>query len=175
LAENSFVTAEDIEKYLQELNDELCAVNIKGEICLYGGAVMCLAFKTRPATKDVDAIFEPVKEIRRAAGKIAEKYDLPIGWLNFAVKMFVTNHQKQILFDLPYLKVYTPEADYLLAMKILAARADTSDLEDIEFLLGYLNLKAVEDVLKIVGDFYPKKEVKPETVFLLEELLERSS
>lgn len=167
------MTAEEIKKYLNELNDELCAVNIKGEICLYGGAVMCLAFKTRPATKDVDAIFEPVKEIRRAAGRVAERYDLPVGWLNFGVKMFVTNHQKRILFDLPCLKVFTPEADYLLAMKILAARADTSDLEDIEFLLRHLNLKAVEDVLKIVRAFYPQKVVKPETVFLLEELLER--
>ena len=168
------MTAEEIEKYLLDLNDELCAVNIKGEICLYGGAVMCLAFKTRPATKDVDAIFEPVKEIRRAAGRIAERHDLPVGWLNFGVKIFVTNHEKRILFDLPCLKVFMPEADYLLAMKILAARADTSDLEDIEFLLRHLNLKSVEDVLKIVREFYPKKEVKPETVFLLEELLESS-
>ena len=58
------MTAEEIEKYLRELNDELCAMKIKGEICLYGGAVMCLAFKARPATKDVDAIFEPVREVR---------------------------------------------------------------------------------------------------------------
>lgn len=168
------MTAENIEQYLRELNDELCAVNIKGEICLYGGAAMCLAFKARPATKDVDAVFEPVKEIRRAAGKIADKHDLPVGWLNFAVKMFVVEHQKQILFDLPCLKVYAPEADYILAMKVLAARADTSDLDDIEFLLAKLNLKKLDEILTVVREFYPKKTVKPETVFLLEELLERA-
>jgi len=33
---------------------------------------MCLVFKARPATKDVDAIFEPVKFIRKAISKIAE-------------------------------------------------------------------------------------------------------
>lgn len=86
------MTAGEIEKYLHELNDELCLTNVKGEICLYGGAVMCLAFKARPATKDVDAIFEPIKEIRRAAAKIGDKYDLPIDWLNFGVKMFVVTH-----------------------------------------------------------------------------------
>lgn len=168
------MTAEEIERHLTELSDELCAVGVKGEICLYGGAVMCLAFKARPATKDVDAIFEPVKEIRRAAAKIADKYDLPVGWLNFGVKMFVVNHEKRILFDLPCLKVFAPEADYLLAMKTLAARADTSDLDDIRFLLKRLQLQSVDDALKIVKEFYPKKAVKPETVFLLEELLERA-
>lgn len=121
---------------------------------------------------DVDAIFEPVKEIRLVAARIADKHDLPIGWLNFGVKMFVVEHEKQILFDLPCLKIYAPEADYLLAMKVLAARADTSDLSDIEFLLEKLELETVAQVTKIVGEFYPKKVVKPETVFLLEELLE---
>lgn len=167
------VTAEEIEKYLGELNDELSAVAVKGEICLYGGAVMCLAFKARPATKDVGAIFEPVKEIRAAAARVGERYDLPIGWLNFGVKMFVVQHPKQILFDFPNLKVFLPEADYLLAMKVLAARADTSDTDDIEFLLDKLNLTATDEVLKVVREFYPQKTVKPETVFLLEELLER--
>lgn len=167
------MTAEEIEKYLRELNDELCAVNVKGEICLYGGAVLYLAFKARPATKDVDAIFEPVREIRRAANKIGEKYDLPVGWLNLGVKMFVVQHEREILLDLPCLKVFVPEADYLLAMKVLAARADTSDLEDIEFLLEKLQLKTVDRVLETVADFYPHKQIKPETIFLLEELIER--
>ena len=39
----------------------------QGEICLLGGTVMVLAFKARPATRDVDAIFQPVDLIREAA------------------------------------------------------------------------------------------------------------
>ncbi len=73
------MTASEIEQYLLELNDELALQEVKGEICLYGGAVMCLAFKARPATKVVDAIFEPVREIRRAAMKVGEKNSLKIG------------------------------------------------------------------------------------------------
>jgi len=167
------MTAEEIEKYLGELNDELCIAGVKGEICLYGGAVMCLAFKARPATKDVDAIFEPVREIRKASMKVAEKNNLEIDWLNLAVKMFVVEHEKQILFDFSCLKVFVPERDYLLAMKVLAARADTMDLEDIEFLLSALELKDVEQVTGIVRNYYPHKNIKPETVFLLEELLQK--
>ena len=163
------MTAEEITQYLTELNDELRLMDIKGEVSLYGGAVMCLAFKARPATKDVDAIFEPVKEIRKASHRIAEKHDLALDWLNLAVKMFVVDHPRQVLFDLSNLIVTVPEADYLLAMKILALRSGTEDENDAEFLIDRLGLKTPEAVLNIVTDYYPKKEVKPKTMFWIKE------
>lgn len=167
------MTAVEIEQYLREVGDELALQNVKGEICLYGGAVMCLVFKARPATKDVDAVFEPVKFIRNAIYKIAERHNLRQDWLNFAVKMFVVEHEKQILFDFPNLKVFVPTADYLLAMKILAVRADTEDVSDIKFLLKELNLDEVGQITEIVRKYYPNKTIKPETGFLLEEILEQ--
>lgn len=166
------MTAEEIEQYLREINDELALLDVKGEICLYGGAVMCLVFKARPATKDIDAIFEPVKYIRSAVRKITERHNLPLDWLNFAVKMFVVEHEKDLLLDLPNLKVFVPAAEYLLAMKVLAARPESFDLEDIRFLVDKLELKTVSEVLDLVANYYPNKTIKPETRFLLEEILE---
>lgn len=58
------MTANEIEQYLSELNDELALKDIKGELSLFGGSVMVLAFKARIATKDIDAIFFPSSEIR---------------------------------------------------------------------------------------------------------------
>ena len=167
------MTAEEIKQYLRELNDELALQDVKGEICLYGGAVMCLVFKARPATKDVDAIFEPVKFIRRAISKIAERHGLRQDWLNLAVKMFVVNHEKKNLFDFPNLKVYVPTAEYLLAMKVLAARADTEDTLDIKFLSNELKLTDRTQIAEIVRKYYPNKIIKPETEFLLEEILQK--
>jgi methylmalonyl-CoA mutase cobalamin-binding subunit len=68
--------AEEIKQRLSELNDELRAADVKGEICLYGGAVMCLVFDARPATKDVDAVFRPAQQIRQAAERVARSHDL---------------------------------------------------------------------------------------------------
>ncbi len=166
------MTAEEIEKYLREVNDELSLQNIVGEICIYGGAAMCLAYKARPATKDIDAVFEPVRNFRSAIRKITERYQLPFDWINFAVKIFVVEHEKEIYLDLPNLKVFVPVPEYLLAMKILAARAESFDLEDVKFLIQKLDLQSIDKAVNIVAKYYPNKIIKPETLFLLEELLE---
>jgi hypothetical protein len=167
------VERDEIKLYLGRLNDELSAMNVKGEVCLYGGAVMCLAYNARPATKDVDAIFEPVRYIRKAAGRIAEEYGLRKDWLNYAVKMFLVPHERRILFEMSHLKVYIPVPEYLLAMKTLAARANTDDRNDIEFLIDDLNLERAEQVVEIVKYYYPHQQVKPATVFFIKEIFER--
>ena len=166
------MNAEEIKSYLKELNDKLSAMNIKGEVCLYGGAVMCLAYNARPATKDVDAVFEPVRYIRKAAGQIAEKHGLRKDWLNYGVRMFLVQHERRILFDMSHLKVYIPTPDYLLAMKTLSARANTKDRSDIEFLIDQMKLQRAEQVLEIVKHYYPRKQIKPATEILLEEIFD---
>lgn len=165
--------AEEIRQYLSELSDELRAVNVKGEICLYGGAVMCLVFDARPATKDVDAIFRPTREIRRAAERIAKAHNLREDWLNDAVKGFVVPHPQRILFDLTNLKVYVPEPDYLLAMKALAARSDTMDAGDVKLLIDRMGLRKPEEVFAILEKYYPRQQIKPATQYFIEELFEQ--
>jgi hypothetical protein len=165
-------TPKKIESLLKELETELKEQNIIGEICLYGGAVMCLVYQARPATKDVDAIFEPTKKIRESIEKIAINHSLRADWLNDALKGFLVEHSRKIIYDWEYLKVYVPETDYLLAMKCLSSRLDTFDKEDILFLIKKLNLKTPEEVYKIIEFYYPKNRIKPATQFLLEEIFE---
>ena len=166
------VNAQEIKGYLSELNEELRSMDVKGEICLYGGAVMALAYNARPDTDDVDAIFEPVRYIRKAAGRIAERHRLEKGWLNHAVKMFLVPHEKRILLDLSHLKVYMPTPDYMLAMKVLSARVNTMDRADLEVLIRDFGLKSPDEALTIVKHYYPHKEVKPAARKLLQELFD---
>ncbi len=42
----------EIKQYLEELNDVLEKKHTKGEICIVGGAAMCLAFNAREAAKE---------------------------------------------------------------------------------------------------------------------------
>lgn len=74
-----------IVEYLQELNQELTALDVIGEVCLYGGAVMCLVYDARPSTKDVDAVFQPTQQMRQAIALVAERHNLRSDWLNDAV------------------------------------------------------------------------------------------
>src|SRR5215475_12652075 len=164
------MTTQEIEKYLEALNDELDRMGIKGEICLYGGAVMCLVYQARPATKDVDAVFKPTSEIRKAAERVAMAFGLPPDWLNDAVKAFVVTHPQRAILDFPALKVYAPEPDYLLAMKTLASRVDGADRLDILFLIRLLGLKTAADVFSILEQYYPRQQIKPATQFFVEEL-----
>lgn len=159
-----------IESYLRALNDELCSMNLKGEVCLYGGAVMCLVYDARPSTKDVDAVFKPTQAIRDAVRRVALANDLNEDWLNDAVKGFVVQHPRRILMDLHCLKVYVPEPDYLLAMKALSARVDATDRTDVVVLIKRLGIKSAEEVFVILEKYYPQNLVKPATRFFIEEL-----
>jgi hypothetical protein len=166
------MTAEEITQYLTELNEELRLMDIKGEVSLFGGAVMCLVYDARPATKDVDAIFKPTSEIRIAIGRIAARHGLNEDWLNDAVKGYWAKHKERVLFDLSNLTVFVPEPDYLLAMKAIAARDPFYDREDVRRLIEILGLKKPQDVFAIIEKYYPKNQIKPATQYFIEEIFE---
>ncbi len=159
-----------IENALNRLNDALAHKNIKGEVCLYGGAVMCLVYDARPSTKDIDAIFHPTKELRDLISQIGSEMSLGDHWLNDGVKGFVVDHPRRILFEKSHLRVVVPEPDYLLAMKVLAARVDTSDAEDVRFLIKNIGLSRPAEVFKILEQYYPKNQIRPATQFFVEEI-----
>ena len=126
-----------------------------------------------PSTKDVDAIFHPTQQMRLAIAQVAANHNLREDRLNDAVKGFVVQHPQRIFLDASHLKVYVPEPDYLLAMKTLAARVDTTDRNDIEYLIRIMKLTRPEDVFAILEKYYPRQQIKPATQFFVEELFEQ--
>ncbi len=134
------LSKETILMALSKLNEKFQSEGVIGEICVFGGTVMVLAFNARLSTKDVDAIFKPPEVFRRCALEIANELSLPENWLNDGVKGFVSDRPEYTADGLPQLanlRVVRPNAEYLLAMKCMAARApayDTrGDREDIAF------------------------------------------
>lgn len=167
------LTHEEIRELLSELDEELRSRDVVGEIGLCGGAVMCLVFRARPATKDVDAVFEPSREIREAAAAVARRRGLPEDWLNDAAKGFFLSDPPRIpVLECPNLRVWAPSAEYMLAMKCVAARFDTHDRDDVIFLVSHLGLEDPAAVFRIVERFCPRGRIPPKARFLVEELFE---
>lgn len=167
------LTRTQIKKLFSDLNDELSHQDIKGEIGICGDAVMCLVFKSRVSTKDVDAIFAPTQAIRKASEKVAKKNHLGKNWLNDAAKAyFHADPPKETVLDHSHLRVWAPKAEYMLAMKCIAARYDTHDQDDVEYLIKYLELKTPKAVFKIIEKYYPRFHIPPKSQFLIEELFE---
>jgi len=174
------LTREAILAALGSLSDELGKQGVIGEICLFGGTVMVLAFTARLATKDVDALFQPAQTIREIARGIADEQHLPSDWLNDGVKGFVSARHETTAGNLPqfkHLRLTMPVPEYLLAMKCMAARmggtsGEQSDVGDIVFLIRQLQLKSAQVVLDLVGQYYPASRIPVKTQYLIEGLFE---
>jgi hypothetical protein len=165
---------EEILNAFHALDAELAREGIRGEVGVVGGAAMVLVFNAREATRDVDAIFEPAGKLRAAAARVAAAQRLPADWLNDAVKGYMPadTQPRKILLDLPHLAVWVPPPAYLLAMKAIAARFDTHDASDLRVLIEHMGLTRAEQVLEVVENYYPRRQVPAKTQFFLEELFE---
>ena len=175
--EKSSLSREQIIAALQKISDELGQRGVKGELCLFGGSVMVLAFAARVSTKDVDAIFQPTREIRDAASKVGAELGFSENWLNDAAKGFVSARHEVVDGNLPQfsnLRLTMPTAEYLLAMKCLASRigaveTDADDVNDIVFLVRHLKLKSAAEVMELAASYYPDR-IPVKAQYLLEGL-----
>jgi hypothetical protein len=176
----SALTREAIVRAMNSLSEELARQEIIGEICLFGGAVMVLAFTARLSTKDVDALFQPAALIRDLAKRISEEQCLPADWLNNGMKGYLSSRHETTAGNLPQfpnLRLTMPVPEYLLAMKCMAARlggtaGEPSDVPDIVFLIKHLRLQTAESVLEIVSHYYPANRIPVKTQYLVEGLFE---
>lgn len=173
MAERAEFTRADIRRLLEALDAELKG-DVEGEIYLVGGAVMCLVFDVRPATREVDAYFRPTKLIREAAARVALKEGVPENWLNDAVKGYLSPRGDfDPYLELSHLRVFTARPEYPLAMKCASMRLgeEFRDLDDVRYLLRYLNISTVEAALEIVARYFDEYMLAPKTRLALEELL----
>ncbi len=168
------LTAPDIRRLFSLLNKELAKKEIKGELYLVGGAVLCLVHQLRPSTKDIDAYFLPVSEIRAAAARVALATELREDWLNDAVKGYLSAKGEFAPFlELSHLTILTAQPEYLLAMKCLAMRLgeEFHDLEDVRYLLRYLNIANYQTALDCISKYYPAERFPQKTLYALESII----
>jgi hypothetical protein len=161
---------------LHALNDELASRGVHGQVQIAGGAVMCLAFGSRDATQDVDAVFEPSSRVLDAALAVAARHDVPDNWLNNAVKGYLSDRGTFDPFlELDHLRVFVADSRYMLAMKTLALRTGEGyhDEEDLHYLVRHLDLTRFEDAEAILSAYYSFEGYPRHSLDALREIIER--
>ena len=162
---------EGIEEAFRRLGDRLAKRGVVADIYVFGGAAMALAYDSRRATRDVDALFKPHGIVLEAARAVAAELGLPNWWLNEQASSYAApggDPSAARVFDHPGLRVFAASPEHLLAMKALAARP--RDAQDIRQLTELLNLHTVADVFALVQDVFPEEEPPARLRLLLEDI-----
>ena len=109
---------------------------------------MVLGFDARPATRDLDAVWQPHTAVLEEAWAVAAELDLPRSWLNDQASAYLPSGVRSgdaVAFHGAALRVTLASAELLLAMKVRAARR--GDLADIALLAQRLGLATAEAVI----------------------------
>jgi len=180
-AEPQPVDRQTIEEAFERLGELAVAVGKVVEISVYGGSALVLTLNARPATRDVDAVFERDRRfIREAAEIVAAEF----GWAGDWIKGFLSREDaapgaKQLFKTYPAigsvgLRVLIASPAYLFAMKCLAMRAgdatNRGDIDDIRRLAASLGIASAKHATELVSRFYPANVLPPKARFDLEEM-----
>ena len=152
----------DILAYLELLNAKLAEQGLIGEISICGGAAMALVYDARDSTYDIDAIYKPKDVLTDIIAEIAKEHELSGQWLNDDVSMFtkefetLTSSEYLILSNLT---VNAIDPEYLLVMKLLAAREDSQDLHDASTLIKHMGITSEAELFLLIdthlGRYHP--------------------
>ena len=154
----------DKERLLQifdYLNERLKSNQLQLEITIYGGTVMTMVYDNRPATKDIDCVFSEVNQklLENILGMTRFTFNLPENWINEEIKeplKSIIKEDKETYKVYSNLKILKPKAEQLLAMKILAARAEPAkDFIDAFILCRDLNIRTRGELLNVVERYLP--------------------
>jgi Nucleotidyltransferase of unknown function (DUF6036) len=161
---------DEIVAALTALAGELQRRGASADMYVVGGAAISLAFDERRATRDIDAVFEPKDVVYEAAAVVAEERGLPAGWLNDAVKGFLTGDDPAAtpVLDLPGLRCMAASPRILLALKVLAHRVG-EDEEDLRLLAAALGLERASEVLAVAEETFGDR-LDPAARFFVEEI-----
>ncbi len=159
--------SQEVEVYLHALDEELEKRKLHKPVRLVivGGVYMMFFFQNRNSTKDVDIIpldfpdtTEPnqaTKIFRSAVNAVARQFHLRRDWMNDVVSAFVPGLGPVSLWrEYTNMHIYVPNAEYILALKLLAGRA--KDEDDILILCEKLQVETREQAQELVDRFAEK-------------------
>ena len=142
-----------IRQLFDELSAALEARGVRGHVYLVVGGALITGYGGDRTRKDVGVRIDEAKdEVLAAAKTVAERNGLDDNWLDLEAAQFVPRGDEvraKTVYDSPGIVVTGASPEYLLAMKVFAAREP--DLQDIKHLAGMLGIDEASDAIRICG------------------------
>lgn len=163
---------EEIVQYLRLLGEELEELGVRRPVRLLmiGGAYMITQFESRLVTEDVDVFVYldryslEYQNFRDAIRYIAQDVQESQKWLSMNVGDFMEEVGKvprgRLWLEHGMLQVYVPDPQYVLVLKVLAARG--KDVPDIQFLLQYLRIKKRKQIERLLKKYVKQMMLEDE-------------
>ena len=181
------LTKEQLDNIFKELANTL-KKKLKGkkfsyELIIVGGASILLNYSFRMSTIDIDCLDMNDALMNETINAVASKYDLPNGWINTDFIKTNSYTPKLIQYSTFYksyanntLIVRTVKDEYLIAMKMVAARKYKHDYSDIYGILKENKSLKYEDIITAVKNLYGTIEiVNTEMLSFVKKLFENTS
>ena len=153
-----------VRHHFEEFNNVLKSEDLVAEVCACGGKAFLAGYYTEKNTRDISEIFRPTELVLDAWSRVERRFGLEAkGIENHLNLFFHPDPPRERHFSMSHLRVFASTPAYLLAMKCSTPCPDIMDQQAIQFLIQYLKIESVEQILEIISDYYPRLEV-PENI-----------
>ena len=150
----------------KELKKKLKGKNFSYELIVAGGASILLNYSFRMSTIDIDCLDINDALMNEIVNSVGEKYQLPEGWINTDFIRTNSYTSKLVQYSSFYknyangaLVVRTIKDEYLIAMKMVAARKYKHDYSDIFGIIKENSSLSYEKVETAIKNLYGNTDV----------------
>ncbi len=158
--------AEEIERYLSQLGEELTSKGVQKpiHILMIGGAYMLLLLNAPRTTDDVDFFWlekdeevlqQEIYALRDGIEAVANKNVLEIDWMNYMTHWLMYDQisipKGKVWKQFGPLHVHTPSKEFIFALKIVAGR--DKDIADLHILHRQTKIKTRQQAQKLLDRY----------------------
>ena len=168
-----------LQHFIRKVDKELATLTSRHhDLLIAGGAAIALLWDERRITNDIDVVSEGMTpQLQEAIRRVeAASQQLDPGWFNDAAKVAAPRLEitdPTLVFDGTRLRLYAAPTEYVLAMKLFAARA--ADRQDILTLTEHSDIQSKEELYDLVRDGYGDHLLRPDIAYRIEEIWEMRS
>lgn len=167
----------------KELKKKIKNKALSYELIVVGGASILLNYSFRETTVDIDCLDVQDALMNEIINSVGEKYQLPNGWINTDFIKTNSYTPKLIQYSSYYksyangsLVVRTIKDEYLIAMKMMAARKYKHDYSDIFGIIKENPTLSHEKVMKAIVNLYGDiSKISDEMITFVKSLFEPNS